>query len=268
MSIEVQNLCFAYKAQPEILKSISFQLAQGAFLSIAGPNGSGKTTLLNLLAGILKPISGSITIDDTPLQSYSIRQLAKKIAFVRQEFVPVFEFSAIQVVSMARTPYLGALAFETDADKKAVTDALELTDTAQFANRPLNHLSGGERQRVFIARALAQQTPILLLDEPTSFLDMKHQVGIYDLLKKLQLENQKTIVTVTHDINLAAQYSDLTLLLAANGEYQFGPTPEVLSAERIENVFGVKTFSAQIGQTRFFFPLGKFAKNHSSPPGL
>ena len=261
MNIEVENLCFAYKAQSEILKNISFGLEQGSFLSIAGPNGAGKTTLLNLLSGLLKPMSGSIKIDDAPLQSYSIKRLAKKIAVVRQEFVPVFEFSASQVVSMARTPYLGALAFETDADKEAVAEALEMTDTARFADRPLNHLSGGERQLIFIARALAQQTPILFLDEPTSFLDMKHQVGIYDLLKKMQVEKQKTIVAVTHDINLAAQYSDMTLLLAANGGYEFGPTRDVLTTERIENVFGVKTFSAQIGQSRFFFPLGKYVKD-------
>jgi iron complex transport system ATP-binding protein len=261
MNIEVENLCFAYKAQSEILKNISFGLEQGSFLSIAGPNGAGKTTLLNLLSGLLKPMSGSIKIDDAPLQSYSIKRLAKKIAVVRQEFVPVFEFSASQVVSMARTPYLGALAFETDADKEAVAEALEMTDTARFADRPLNHLSGGERQLIFIARALAQQTPILFLDEPTSFLDMKHQVGIYDLLKKMQIEKQKTIVAVTHDINLAAQYSDMTLLLAANGGYEFGPTRDVLTTERIENVFGVKTFSAQIGQSRFFFPLGKYVKD-------
>ena len=268
MNIEVQKLRFAYKAQAEILKDISFCLTSPCFLSIAGPNGAGKTTLLNLLSGLLKPASGSIEIDSKPINSYSVRQLAKKIAVVRQEFVPVFEFSAAQVVSMARTPYLGALAFETDVDRKAIAEALEMTDTSRFADRPLGHLSGGERQRIFIARALAQQTPILLLDEPTSFLDMKHQVGIYDLLKKMQIEKQKTIVSVTHDINLAAQYSDMILLLSADGSYTFGPTREILTTERIERVFGVQTFSAQTGQTRFFFPLGKFTKNNSAPPGF
>ena len=263
MSIEVQKLCFAYKEQAEILKDISFYLSSPCFLSIAGPNGAGKTTLLNLLSGLLKPASGSIEIDSKPITSYSVKRLAKKISVVRQEFVPVFEFTAAQVVSMARTPYLGALAFETDADKEAIAEALKMTDTSRFADRPLGHLSGGERQRVFIARALAQQTPILLLDEPTSFLDMKHQVGIYDLLKKMQIEKQKTIVSVTHDINLASQYSDMILLLSADGGYNFGPTPKILTTERIESVFGVRTFSAQIDQTRFFFPLGRFTKNAS-----
>ena len=261
--IQVENLGFSYGPQAQILKNLSFEIPTGTFLSIAGPNGAGKTTLLNLLSGLLKPASGSIEIDSEPTTSYSVRQLAKKIAVVRQEFVPVFEFSAAQVVSMARTPYLGALAFETDADREAIAEAFEMTDTARFADRPLGHLSGGERQRIFIARALAQQTPILLLDEPTSFLDMKHQVGIYDLLKKMQIEKQKTIVSVTHDINLAAQYSDMILLLSADGGYNFGPTREILTTEQIESVFGVRTFSAQIGQTRFFFPLGRFTKNNS-----
>lgn len=260
MSIEVKNLCFAYKDQQALLKDITFLLEQGEFLSIAGPNGAGKTTLLNLLCGLLKPNSGTIKIESSPLKSYSVKQLARKIAVVRQEFVPVFEFTAAQVVSMARTPYLGALAFETKADTEAVAEAFEITGTAKSAGRTLNHLSGGERQLVFIARALAQNTPIMLLDEPTSFLDMKHQVGIFDLLKKMQVQKRKTIVTVTHDINLAAQYSDMVLLLSSDGSYDFGPTQEVLTPERIESVFGVRTLSAQIGRSRFFFPLGRYIK--------
>jgi iron complex transport system ATP-binding protein len=262
MNIEIENLCFAYKAQPEILKNISFRLAQGGFLSIAGPNGAGKTTLLNLLSGLLEPTAGTIRIDDCFLQSYSIRRLAKKVAVVRQEFVPIFEFSTLQVVSMARTPYLGTFAFESKADQRAITDALEMTDTARFADRPLNHLSGGERQRVFIARALAQQTPILLLDEPTSFLDMKHQVGIYDLLKKMQQEYGKTIVAVTHDINLTIQYADEALLLGTDSNYIMGKTKDVFSRQQIEKVFGVRTFAGRVGQESFFLPLGKFAKDN------
>jgi iron complex transport system ATP-binding protein len=267
MSIEVENLCFAYPAQrwagqATIINNVSFRLAQGGFLSIAGPNGAGKTTLLNLLSGLLKPTAGVIRLDGCFLQSYAIRQLAKKIAVVRQEFIPVFEFSVLQVVSMARTPYLGTFAFESKADQKAVTDALEMTDTTRFADRTLNHLSGGERQRVFIARALAQQTPILLLDEPTNFLDMKHQVGIYDLLKKMQQEYGKTIVAVTHDINLTIQYADHALLLGADGGYHIGETGDVFSLQQIEKIFGVRTFTCKVGRENFFLPLGKFAKFH------
>ncbi len=259
--IEVENLNFGYTPQNTILKGISFEVIQGKFLAIAGPNGAGKTTLLNLLCGLLRPKAGSIRIDAAPVESYSVKKLAQKVAVVRQEFVPVFDFTVAQMVSMARTPYLGTFGFEDKTDKQMVNEALEATDTAQFAQRALGSLSGGERQRVFIARALAANSPVLLLDEPTSFLDLKHQVGIYDLLKIAQFEKGKTIVVVTHDINLAAQYCDEILLLGTDGNYHIGETKDVLSREQIEKVFGVRTFAGSLGQEKFFIPLGKFAKD-------
>jgi len=273
--IEVENLSFGY-SDAEVLQNLSFEAARQSFLAIAGPNGAGKTTLLNLLCGLLTPKVGSIKIDTAPVESYSVRKLAQKVAVVRQEFVPVFDFTVGEMVSMARTPYLGTFGFESKTDKKFVNEALEMTDVARFAPRPLAELSGGERQRVFIARALAQNTPILLLDEPTSFLDLKHQVDIYDLLKRMQLEKGKTIVAVTHDINLAAQYCDEVLLLGgtqlsnkpqnetgAETNYCIGKAKDVFSPEQIEKVFGVRTFVGKIGREKFFIPLGKFAKNSS-----
>lgn len=257
--IEVENLSFGYTPQSTILKALSFEVPPGQFMAIAGPNGAGKTTLLNLLCGLLKPKAGSVRIDTACVESYSAKELAKRMAVVRQEFVPVFDFSVTEVVSMARTPYLGTFGFESSADKDVIAEALAMTDTERFASRPLAQLSGGERQRVFIARALAQDTPILLLDEPTSFLDMKHQVGIYDLLKEMQLDKGKTIVAITHDINLAVQYCDNVLLLSSDGGYSHGPVEEVLNAELIEKVFAVKTFSGKAGKSRFFLPRGKFA---------
>jgi len=261
--IKVENLNFGYTPQNTILKGISFEVIQGRFLAIAGPNGAGKTTLLNLLCGLLRPKAGCIRIDGAPVESYSVKKLAQKVAVVRQEFVPVFDFTVAQMVSMARTPYLGTFGFEDKTDKQMVNEALEATDTAQFALRALGSLSGGERQRVFIARALAANSPVLLLDEPTSFLDLKHQVGIYDLLKRMQLEKGKTIVAVTHDINLAAQYADACLLLGADSSYQYGCAKDVFSPEQIERVFGVKGFTGMIGRENFFIPLGDFAKDTS-----
>ena len=258
--IDVENLSFGY-TQGTILKDLSFEVVAGTFVGIAGPNGAGKTTLLNLLCGLLRPKTGSIRIDAARVESYSIKKLAQKVAVVRQEFVPVFDFTVTEVVSMARTPYLGTFGFGGKTDREIVDEALEATDTAQFALRALGSLSGGERQRVFIARALAQDTAILLLDEPTSFLDLKHQVGIYDLLKAAQLEKDKTIVTVTHGINLAAQYCDEILLLGADSDYHIGKTRDVFSPEQIEKVFGVRTFVGRVGQEKFFIPLGKFAKD-------
>ncbi len=210
---------------------------------------------------MLRAEAGSVEIDSKSIQNYSARKLARKIAFVRQEFIPVFDYTVAEIVSMARMPYSNAFGFETELDKKLITEALKMTDTIQFASRPLESLSGGERQRVFIARAFAQDTPILLLDEPTSFLDYKHQVGIYDLLKKAQNESQKTILTVTHDINLAAQYADIALLIGADNNYIYGPTTEVFSQKQIEKFFDTKIFTADIVQGKFFLPLGKFAKD-------
>lgn len=260
--IKVENLSFGYTPKSAILKNFNFEVERGTFVCIAGPNGAGKTTLLNLLCGLFSPNAGYIEIDTVPIDSYSVRKLAQKIAVVRQEFVPVFDFTVTETVSMARTPYLGRLGFETKQDTEIVKEALQITDTAQFASRTLANLSGGERQRVFIARAFAQNTDILLLDEPTSLLDLKHQVAIYDLLKTAQRQKGKTIVAVTHDINLAAQYCDEVLLLGADKSYRAGSAENVFSTEQIEKVFGVKTFTGRVGLEKFFIPLGKFAKDY------
>ncbi len=258
--IKVKNLDFSYGEQP-ILRSLSFDVTKKEFVSIAGPNGAGKTTLLNLLSGSLKSQSGTIEIDSQPIQNYSVRSLAQKIAVVRQEFVPVFDFTVAEIVSMARIPYCDTFGFEGESDRKIIKEAMEITETLQFASRALRNLSSGERQRVFIARALAQDTPILLLDEPTSFLDIKHQVNIFDLLKSAQQEKDKTIIAITHDINLAAQYSENILLMGAEGDYKHGPTREILVPSEIERAFKTKTFVGQVGEENFFLPLGKYAKD-------
>jgi iron complex transport system ATP-binding protein len=259
--IEVGYLDFSY-SEVEVLRNLSFEVERGCFLAIAGPNGAGKSTLLNLLSGVLKPDSGSIKIDGCEVKSYSTEALARKVAVVRQEFVPVFGFSVIETVLMARTPYYGPMGFESEADREIVNNALTATDTVEFARRRLGQISGGERQRVFIARALAQDTSILLLDEPTSFLDLHHQVRIYDLLKKMQIEKDKTIVVITHDINLAAQYCDEVLLLGADTDYHKAAPRDVFSQEKIEKVFGITGFTGQVGREKFFLPLGKFARDH------
>jgi len=258
--IEIENLNFGYTAKNMVLKGVHFGVEEGTFLVIAGPNGAGKSTLLNLICGALKPKSGTISIDGTSIGSYNPRTLAAKIAVVRQEYAPIFGFSVIETVMMARIPYYGTTGFERPVDRDIVNDALELTDTIRFASRPITSLSSGERQRVYIARALAQNSPILLLDEPTNFLDPKHQVGIFDLLKAAQREKGKSIITITHDINLAAQYCDQALLLGLDGTYRHGSINEVLSTEQIRNTFQVEVFAGDIGGGQFFIPLGKFAK--------
>ncbi len=268
-SIQLQNVTFDYHPGPLVLRQISLAVEDGTFLAVVGPNGAGKSTLINLLAGLLKPRSGTISIDGADLQSYRQAELARKVALVRQEFIPAFGFSVAETVMMARTPYFGQLGFERPGDRRIVAEAMELTDIGPFASRPLASLSGGERQRVFIARALAQDTPILLLDEPTSYLDLKHQVGIYDLLKSIQREKNRTIVAITHDLNLAAQYCDQALLLlpdthdaaGPSAHYRTGPAGEVLAPESIEKAFDIRVFSTVVGRERVILPLGRLAKD-------
>ncbi len=275
-AIQVEHVTFGYGREKPILRDISFAVRAGVFLAIAGPNGAGKSTLLNIVAGTLKPQSGTVLLDGANLRSYGVQEIARRVAVVRQEFVPAFGFSVLETVLMARTPHYGRFGFETRADRELAARALELTDTARFASRPLANLSAGERQRVFIARALAQDTPILLLDEPTSFLDFRHQVRIYDLLRSIQRDKGTTIVAVTHDINLAAQYCDEALLLygwaesadaAASGRsakpshYRIGEVSDVLVPAAVERAFRVRVFAGVVGRERFLLPLGAMAKD-------
>ena len=276
-SVNVQEIVFAHQPGYPVLRDVSFAVPTGSFLVIVGPNGAGKSTLIGLMAGLLKPQAGHIFIEGLDIRSLGVRNLARTVAIVRQDFVPVFAFSVAEVVLMARTARYGPFGFESRTDREHAMKALELTETAPFASRPLASLSAGERQRVFIARALAQDTPILLMDEPTSYLDLKHRVAILDLLKTIQIEDSRTIVAVTHDINLAAQYGDSALLLEPITQaptpttdhagptkaphYRIGPTSEVFTADGIGAAFGTRIFSAPIGREKFFVPLGRMAKD-------
>jgi ABC-type cobalamin/Fe3+-siderophores transport system ATPase subunit len=232
------------------------------------------------MAGLLVPQTGQVVVDGRNIRTYRPVELAQKVALVRQEYAPVFGFSVAETVLMARTAHYGPLGFETRADREHVMRALEMTKMTEFASRPLASLSGGERQRVFIARALAQDTPILLLDEPTSFLDLRHQVGIYDLLRMIQRDGPRTIIAITQDINLAARYCDQALLLRPlprgpadesqniagtdRSWLRIGPTGEVLTAPHLEEVFGVGVAAYQVGKARFFMPLGRMARDEDS----
>ncbi|MCU0913640.1 MAG: ABC transporter ATP-binding protein [Planctomycetes bacterium] len=271
-AIQAQHITFGYRRDRPVLRDVCFEVPPGDFLAVAGPNGAGKSTLLDLLAGLRQPQSGEILLADRNLRSCSVAQIARRVAVVRQEFIPAFGFTVEETVLMARTLHYGRWGFESPADRQLVRRALELTETTAFATRGLGSLSAGERQRVFIARGLAQDTPILLLDEPTSFLDLKHQVRIYDLLKSIQQEKGTTIVAITHDLNLAAQYCDETLLLSPGGSsaapgphFRIGKTSEVLTPEAVERAFEIRLFSGMVGRARFLFPLGRKAQDSDRP---
>lgn len=261
-AIQVDNLTFAYPRIP-VLRDLSFTVASGSLLAILGPNGSGKTTLLHLLAGLLTPQFGSIRIANHALVSLSVMQRAKTFSVVRQEYLPAFDFTVYETVLMGRTARLGLFGFESTADRLSVTQALRDTDTLDLADRRLNQLSSGQRQRVFIARALAQDTPILLLDEPTAFLDIRHQLAIFDLLSELKTKFSKTLLLVTHDLNLAAQYADTILYLGPDQASFIGPVSQAMTDHRIESFFGVRGFSGCLSGRPFFIPSSNREK--SSP---
>ncbi len=261
--IEVQQVSFSYD-RLEVLQNLSLNIETNSFWSIIGPNGSGKSTFLRLLSHGLHPQKGAILLENQPLITYSVASLARKMSLVHQELTPVFGFSVFETVLMGRHYLQKGLLFESTQDRHAVQSALEATDTLHLADRPLSHLSGGERQRVFIARALAQETPILLLDEPTSHLDLKHQVKIFDLLKQMQLRKNKTIILVSHDLNLSCQYADQMLLLAPNGHAISGTPKEIMSSGYIESVFQVKGFHGTIANETFFIPLGNLSRDQAA----
>ena len=251
--LKIKNLGFSYKNQ-NVISNLSFEINSGSFVAIAGPNGSGKSTLLKLMCKILKPNKGNILFDDKNLSKFNTKELSQKIALVPQDFSAAFDFSVTQTVLMGRINKLGALGFAQPNDFKIVKQAIEATEISHLKDRSINELSGGERQRCFIARALAQETPVILLDEPTSFLDLKHQVGIYDLLKKMQLSEGKTIITVTHDINLATQYANNVLLMDNNHNCVFDKSLAVLTKENIERVYFVDTVNFEKAGIHYFFP--------------
>jgi len=234
--IETEHVKFKY-GDAWVLNNISFTTCEGEFLGIIGPNGSGKTTLLKIIDGLLMPQQGSVLIDGRNIRTIRRNDIAKQIAVVPQDSPIIFSFTVQEVVMMGRAPHLGRLRFEGKTDCEIVRKAMETTDILSFASRSINELSGGERQRVLIARALAQQPQIILLDESTAFLDIKHQVDFFDLIKALNKEEGLTVITVTHDINLASLFCDRVLLLRDGIIHGIGTPEEVITEPNIKEVY-------------------------------
>jgi iron complex transport system ATP-binding protein len=256
--IKAAELSFCY-GEKTVLEEISFEIVAGEFISIIGPNGSGKTTLIRLLYGYLSPSRGRIYYDGILLNKINRRELAMRVAVVSQ--MPQFnlQLTALELVLMGRSPYMGLLGFEGKRDFEVAYEAMALTDVADLKDRSIFHLSGGELQRVLIARALAQKPQIMLLDEPTSYLDIKHQIRIYQLLKRLNAEHGITVVSVSHDINLASQFSDRLLVMKGGKIHGVGPPEEVITKETLDFVYDCHVLVDQnpvIGRPRVT-PLGE-----------
>ncbi|MGC0416720.1 ABC transporter ATP-binding protein [Embleya sp. AB8] len=215
-----------------VLRGVDVDVEPGEWLAVIGPNGAGKSTLLKSIAGLL-PHLGSITVGDRPVRDLSQRELARTIAYTAQNPVVPAQMPVREYVLLGRTPHLGYLARPGRRDRAIADEVLDRLDLAAFADRDVGRLSGGERQRVVLARALAQQAPILLLDEPTTALDPGHQQQVLELVDALRRDDGLTVLTTLHDLGVAAQYADRLLLLVAGRAVATGPPAEVLTPESI-----------------------------------
>jgi iron complex transport system ATP-binding protein len=222
-----------------ILGDLSLSVAEGSFLALVGPNGAGKTTLLRAVNGLVDPSEGEVRLDGAAVAGLSARELARRVSTVPQETHLGFDFDARSVVEMGRTPHRSRFG-GTDEGAEAVERALDRTETAALADRPVGELSGGERQRVLLARSLAQDTPVLLLDEPTASLDINHQLATLSLVRELVREG-RTAVAAIHDLDLAARFCDRMALLADGELLAVGPPSEVLTSDRLAAAYGVPT---------------------------
>jgi iron complex transport system ATP-binding protein len=236
-AITVDNISFGYNPAVPVVRDVSLTVHPGEFLSLVGPNGSGKTTLLRLLDRIFIPHRGTILLGDQPLAKFSRSAIARRIAFVPQENTIQFHFTVAEIVLMGRAPHGGGMAFENAHDRAVAREMMQLTDIDSLSNQPITNLSGGERQRVFIARALAQQPEIILLDEPNAHLDIAHQVDMFRIIKRLNIESGLTVLSVSHDLNLAASYSDRIAMMVGGTLAAVGTPAEVLTGELIRSVF-------------------------------
>ena len=236
--VEVSNVTFGYRG-PAVFRDVSFAVGAGELVGLCGPNGAGKSTLLRLMLGLHAPSAGHVTLAGTALGGLSRRQIARHAALLPQDAPADVPLSVREAVSLGRLPHLGRLQPETAADVAAVERALEATDTAALAERPLTELSGGERHRVHLARALAQEAPLLLLDEPIAGLDIAHQLAAMDLLRATAGAGRAVVVAL-HDLALAARRCDRILLLAGGALAADASPADVLTSETLARVFGVR----------------------------
>jgi len=237
--IELLHVSLQYGLR-DVVKDVSVQIEEGEFFVIIGPNGAGKTTLLKSITGLHRLTAGEILLRQRSVSKYSRKELARSLAMVPQHINAEFPFTVAETVIMGRYPHLGLLAVEGKRDLEIAEQAMAFTEVLHLADRRLGQLSGGERQRVIIARAICQQSKVLLLDEPTASLDPAHQLRIMDLMERLRQREQITIIMVSHDLNLASAYADRLLLLNEGRVAALGTPNEVLSGETLEQSYGCR----------------------------
>lgn len=237
-TLQVDTVTLGY-GDRVVVDALSLGVPSGAITSIVGANACGKSTLLRAMSRLLKPTVGQVLLDGSDIHRMSTKEVARTLGLLPQSPIAPEGIVVADLVSRGRHPHQQMLSRWSSADDQAVADALELTDTADLADRAVDELSGGQRQRVWIAMALAQQTDILLLDEPTTFLDVSHQIDVLDLLTDLNRQRGTTIVMVLHDLNLAARYSDHLVAVSTGRVHAAGQPGDVLTAEVVCEVFGM-----------------------------
>lgn len=234
--IEIRHLNYAYNGNL-VLNNIDISIRQGEFVGIIGPNGAGKSTLLKLLDRVLHLQTGTIRIIGKEIHQYTQKDLAKVIGFVQQEFKTGFNFKVMDIVLMGRFPHQKMYLVDSQEDLTIASNAMSATDCLHLKDRLVNTLSGGERQRVILASALAQDPQILLLDEPTTALDLKHQVHFYDIVEKLRRDKGLTVISVTHDLNLMIKFCTRILVLKSGKVLADGTIKDVVKKDILENAY-------------------------------
>lgn len=236
--IKVEQAAKFYGNQ-KVLDQIQFTVERGECLGIIGPNGSGKSTLLKLLSGVERVTRGRIWLDGVPVEKHSRKELAKWLAVLQQEGLPALGFTVREVVEMGRFPFQNWMGEEREDSGPLIDTILEKLGLTELGHRSLEHLSGGERQRVALGKTMAQQPKLLMLDEPTTYLDIGHQVALMDRIQEWQHESGMTVIAVMHDLNLASMYCDRLLMLHQGGIVGIGIPDEILLPELIDQVYGV-----------------------------
>lgn len=243
--LAAQNLTGGYQQQP-IVSNLNLALHSGEWLTLLGANGSGKSTLLKLLSRILIPQQGGVLLDGKAIHTQLAQVIAQKLAILPQQSLAPAGLTVWQLVSLGRTPHQAWWQWElNESDRQQIELALEQTELQRFRDRPVEELSGGERQRAFLALALAQNPQILLLDEPTTYLDLHYQLELLELLKRLNQQQGLTIITVLHDVNLAARYSNRLALLQQGRLWAIGSPLEVLTPANLLQVFAIEAVTLE-----------------------
>lgn len=246
--LQVIDVHFSYNGLP-VLRGLSLSVGPGELVGVVGPNGAGKTTLLRLIAGVLAPSSGHVLVSGLDLRSVRPAERARMVAAVPQSAQVPKGFSVLDVVLMGRNPHLGLLQWEGKRDLQIAASAMEQTGIAGLAERQATELSGGEQQRVVVAMALAQEAPVLLLDEPTSNLDLAHQQRVMELVRGICRERDGAVMVSMHDLTLAAQSCDRLVMLAEGRVSAEGTPAEVLTAENIRKAYGADVVVTQHPQS-------------------